>query len=44
MATTAGATAILEAGRKSLDAGGAPFDLVYADAASTTPVDMKPAF
>jgi D-galacturonate reductase len=44
MATTAGATAILEAGRKSLDAGGAPFDLVYADGASTTPVDMKPAF
>ena len=44
MATTAGATAILEAGRKSLDAGGAPFDLVYADDASTTPVDMKPAF
>ena len=43
MATTAGATAILEAGRRSLDTG-KPFDLVYADDASTTPIDMKPAF
>jgi len=41
MATTAGATAILEAGRRSLDAGGAPIELVYADEASHTPVDMK---
>jgi len=43
MATTAGATAILEAGRRSLDAGGAPIELVYADEASHTPVDMKQA-
>ena len=41
LASTAGATAILEAGRRSLDAGGAPFDLVYADDASCTPIDMK---
>ena len=38
--TTAGATAILEAGRRSLDAGGAPFDLRYADDASCVPVGM----
>ena len=43
MASTAGATAILEAGRRSLDAGGAPFDLVYADDASCTPIAMKPS-
>ena len=43
MASTAGATAILEAGRRSLDAGGAPFDLIYQDDASCTPIDMKPS-
>ena len=43
MASTAGATAILEAGRRSLDAGGAPFDLVYADDASCTPIAMEPS-
>ena len=43
MASTAGATAILEAGRRSLDSNGAPFDLVYADDASCTPIDMKPS-
>ena len=43
MASTAGATAILEAGRRSLDANGAPFDLVYADDASCTPIAMKPS-
>jgi len=43
MASTAGATAILEAGRRSLDANGAPIDLVYADDASCTPIAMKPS-
>ena len=43
MASTAGATAILEAGRRSLDANGAPIDLVYADETSCTPIDMKPS-
>jgi len=43
MASTAGATAILEAGRRSLDANGAPFDLIYQDDASCTPIDMKPS-
>ena len=41
MATTAGATAILEAGRRSLDAGGRPFELVYASAESATPVGIR---
>ena len=40
MATTAGTTAILEAGRLSLDAGG-PVTLVYATADATTPVDLE---
>ena len=43
MASTAGATAILEAGRRSLDSNGAPFDLIYQDEASCTPIDMKPS-
>ena len=43
MASTAGATAILEAGRRSLDSNGAPFDLIYQDDASCTPIDMKPS-
>ena len=43
MASTAGATAILEAGRRSLDSNGAPIDLVYADDASCTPIAMKPS-
>ena len=43
MASTAGATAILEAGRRSLDANGAPFDLIYQDEASCTPIDLKPS-
>ena len=42
LATTAGATAILEAGRRSLDAGGRPFQLVYASDASDTPIDIRP--
>ena len=41
MASTAGATAILEAGRRSLDSNGAPFDLIYQDDASCTPIDIK---
>ena len=41
VATTAGATAILEAGRRSLDAGGRPFELVYASAESATPVGIR---
>ncbi len=43
MATTAGATAILEAGRRSLDAGGRPFELMYTDDGSCTPGDIKAA-
>ena len=42
LATTVGATAILEAGRRSLDAGGRPFELVYADAAAETPCGIRP--
>lgn len=42
LATTAGATAILEAGRRSLDAGGRPFELVYADESSDTPTAIRP--
>ena len=34
--------AILEAGRRSLDAGGKPFTLLYADATSVAPVGMQP--
>ena len=41
LATTADATAILEAGRRSLDAGGRPFELVYASAESATPVGIR---
>mmetsp|Transcript_1118 Transcript_1118/g.3316 ORF Transcript_1118/g.3316 Transcript_1118/m.3316 type:complete len:421 (-) Transcript_1118:354-1616(-) len=43
MRTTVGATAILEAGRRSLDADGAPFQLVYDDPASLVPSDIRPA-
>ena len=43
MSSTAGATAILEAGRRPLDTRGAPYELVYADSSSCTPVDMKRA-
>lgn len=42
MASTAGATAILEAGRRSLDSNGHPIELVYADEFSHTPVQLKP--
>uniref|UniRef100_A0A7S0Q5X9 Gfo/Idh/MocA-like oxidoreductase N-terminal domain-containing protein n=1 Tax=Coccolithus braarudii TaxID=221442 RepID=A0A7S0Q5X9_9EUKA len=42
MATTHEATAILEAGRLSLDAGGLPFELVYHDDASITPTSITP--
>ncbi|KAJ1454181.1 NAD binding Rossmann fold oxidoreductase, partial [Pelagophyceae sp. CCMP2097] len=42
MNSTAGATAILEAGRRSLDAGGKPMMLVFADETSVTPIDIKP--
>ena len=41
LATTAGATAILEAGRRSLDAGGQPFELIYADELSETPNSIR---
>ena len=40
--TTAGATAILEAGRRSLDSGGRPFELVYADDCAEAPADIRP--
>ena len=42
LATTAGATAILEAGRQSLDAAGRPFELVYEDEYTETPVSIRP--
>lgn len=44
MQTTVGATAILEAGRRSLDANSAPFLLVYDDPASVVPTEIRPAF
>ena len=39
---TPGATAILEAGRRSLDANGRPFELIYKDDTSETPTDIRP--
>ena len=42
LATTAGATAILEAGRRSLDAGGRTMELVYVDDAAETPSRIRP--
>ena len=42
MSTTAGTTAILEAGRKSLDAGGRPFELTYDSDTATVPVAIVP--
>ena len=42
MATTAGTTAILEAGRRSLDAGGRPFELTYSDDSACTPNGLQP--
>eukprot|EP00928_Gymnodinium_smaydae_P045279 TRINITY_DN30205_c0_g1_i1.p1 TRINITY_DN30205_c0_g1~~TRINITY_DN30205_c0_g1_i1.p1 ORF type:complete len:480 (+),score=65.50 TRINITY_DN30205_c0_g1_i1:196-1440(+) len=44
LATIVGTTAILEAGRRSLDSGGTPYELVYAgDGVHEVPVDMRPA-
>ena len=42
LSTTAGATAILEAGRRSLDAGGRPFELVYDSDTSEVPSAIRP--
>lgn len=42
MATTAAATAILEAGRLSLDAAGRPFALVYESETAQVPVAIRP--
>ncbi len=39
--TTAGATAVLEAGRRSLDLGGLPVDLVYPDDDSHVPQGLR---
>lgn len=39
--TTAGATAILEAGRRSLDRGGMPVELVYEDERSHVPAGLR---
>ena len=39
--TTMQGTAILEAGRRSLDADGRPMDIIY-DGASEHPIDIKP--
>ena len=41
LATTAGATAILEAGRRSLDAGGRPIELTYSDQCSEIPIGLR---
>ena len=40
--TTMQGTAILEAGRKSLDADGMPMDIVYESDTSEEPVGVKP--
>jgi D-galacturonate reductase len=40
--TTMQGTAILEAGRKSLDLGGRPIDILYEDESSIEPIGMKP--
>jgi len=42
MATTAAATAILEAGRRSLDAASRPFELVYDSETAQVPVAIRP--
>eukprot|EP01102_Stenamoeba_stenopodia_P021151 TRINITY_DN8445_c0_g1_i1.p1 TRINITY_DN8445_c0_g1~~TRINITY_DN8445_c0_g1_i1.p1 ORF type:complete len:428 (-),score=116.04 TRINITY_DN8445_c0_g1_i1:81-1364(-) len=44
--STVAVTAILEGGRRSIDNGGRPFNIVYAkgDAISDTPVGLEPAF
>ena len=42
LATTVGATAILEAGRRSLDAGGRPMEIVYATESSDVPESIRP--
>ena len=41
LAATADATAILEAGRRSLDAHGQPFELIYKSADAATPVQIR---
>eukprot|EP00635_Sarcinochrysidales_sp_CCMP3193_P007847 CAMPEP_0118908554 /NCGR_PEP_ID=MMETSP1166-20130328/11510_1 /TAXON_ID=1104430 /ORGANISM="Chrysoreinhardia sp, Strain CCMP3193" /LENGTH=424 /DNA_ID=CAMNT_0006847949 /DNA_START=13 /DNA_END=1287 /DNA_ORIENTATION=- len=41
IATTAGATAVLEAGRISLDNNSTPVDLLYDHPTASTPVDLK---
>jgi len=43
MATTVAATAILEAGRRSLDSGGRTFELAYDSASSAVPVAIVPS-
>ena len=40
--TTLQGTAILEAGRRSLDANGQPMDILYADDTSLEPTGMEP--
>jgi D-galacturonate reductase len=43
--TTVLTTAVLEAGRRSLDLGGRPIDILYQDAADPhLPSDLQPAF
>lgn len=42
LAATVAATAILEAGRRSLDAGSRPFRLLYETETSLTPIDIQP--
>jgi len=44
--STTAVTAILEAGRRSIDNGGRPFNIVYAagDAISDVPIGLEPAF
>lgn len=42
ISTTACATAVLEAGRRSLDDGGRPYKIVYENGKSTQPVRLEP--
>merc|ERR1712150_222350 len=40
--TTLQGTAVLEAGRRSLDADGQPMDILYSDEAAEHPIGIKP--
>jgi D-galacturonate reductase len=42
--TTVGVTAILDAGRKSINDGGKPYRIVYSETDPETPVTLEPVF